>query len=962
MHNTQRTKLEEILQQLKAWARNLYSQTRNFLKQYVNKENYDKGKQASLGWEQAAHVRFAKGKQSAMRWEQRMHVRFAHWQKQALLWEQQAHTQLGQLKKNSRAWGKNARVQSGHWKDNALTAVKSSKGKHTKRAVSSSLFSFHVIYGVFRSILVTAVALIALLGFFGAGAGFGFFASLISEETPPSRDAMATAIGDVELISTMHYAGGDVISEFRTDLQRTIVTAEQISPFVKEGLIATEDEHFYEHEGIVPKAVLRALITEVTGVGNTTGGSTITQQLVKQQILSPEVTFTRKANEILLAMRMENYFDKEQILTAYLNVSPFGRNSNGRNVAGIEEAARGIFGVSAGEVNLPQAAFLVGLPQNPYVYTPYTQYGEFQEDFTPGINRMKTVLYRMYAENFITKDEYEQALAYDISQDFVQDQQVNLAQNNFLYQQIEKQAIEILMTQEAEQNGLTFADLDADVDLYNDYYFRNEQLLNSSGYQVHSTIDKEIHTAMQEAVAEYKDDIGPTYVDTVVDEETGNIYEITELAQAGGIMTENSTGRILGFIGGTDFSQDQVDHAFDAYRSPGSTIKPLAVYAPAIEMDMITPASMLPDTPIGYTDPWTGETWEVSNIGNKVSNSLVDARSALYNSMNNPTANLYQTMLEREMQPYQYMQKMNFKYIDNYVVNPSFSLGSTSVSMKEQTAAFSVFANQGKYIDSYLIEKIEDRNGNTVYQHESEEIPVFSPQTAYLTLDILRDVIEEGFSRQIKGYLNFSADLAAKTGTSQDNQDYWLIASTPTVTMSHWTGYNNKFETHVFNDPGATGWPSSNNMRFWAAVANKVHAVKPEVFGTGMTHPHPPGLIERDVVAATGMLPGKVTIPNTNVTVTVDGAKKKELFKESNPPKPTTFEFAPSATSQEVRNLFWDSRIRSVEQAQQKRDSEAAKQKAEEAKKKEEEVKKKEEEVKKEEEEKKKEEEEKKDE
>lgn len=913
MHNTQPNKVEVFLQQLSAWAKNLYSQAREFLSRYLNQENYEKGKQAALSW------------------EQRTHTRFDRWKRNLLKWEQEAHGHIDRLKKDSKQWGKKARVQTAHLAENAVTLTKRSQRKHGKKIISQGLFSFHIVYGVVRNIIMAAVFIVALLGFFGAGAGLGFFASLISHETPPSRDAMAAAIGDVELISTMHYADGEIISEFRTDLQRTIVTGEQISPFIKEGLVATEDEHFYEHNGMVPKALLRAVITEVTGFGNTTGGSTITQQLIKQQLLSSEVTFTRKANEILLAMRLENYFDKDQILTSYLNVSPFGRNSNGRNIAGIEEAARGIFGVPASDVNLPQAAFLVGLPQNPYVYTPYTQYGE-RQDASAGIERMKTVLYRMYAEHYITKEEYEQALAYDIESDFIASQETQLAQHNFLYQQVEKQAIETLMTLEAEQNGLTFEELDANVDLYNEYYFRNEEILNTSGYKVYSTIDKDIYNAMQEAVAEYKDDIGPAYVDTVTDEETGNVYEITELAQAGGVLTENATGRILGFIGGTDFSADQVDHAFDAYRSPGSTIKPLAVYAPAIEMNYITPASMLPDTPVDYSDPVNGS-WEVSNIGNKVSNKLVDARSALYNSMNNPTANLYIAMLQSGAEPYQYMQKMNYKYINDYVGNPSFSLGSTSVSMKEQTAAFSVFANQGTYIDSYLIEKIEDKEGNVIYQHESEKVPVFSPQTAYLTLDILRDVIDQGFSRQIKNFLSFNADIAAKTGTSQDNQDYWFIGSTPTVTLSHWTGYNNKFETHVFNDPGATGWPSVNNMRYWATIANKIYAVKPEILGTNLTHQRPDGIVEKEVVAETGMLPGRVSIPNSNTTVNIDGAKKKELFKEDNQPQPMKYDFAPSASPEELRKLFWDSRIRSVRDAQQRLDEEARKKMEDEAKK-----------------------------
>src|SRR5699024_11114895 len=119
--------------------------------------------------------------------------------------------------------------------------------------------------------------------------------------------------------------------------------------------------------------------------------------------------------------------------------------------------------------------------------------------------------------------------------------------------------------------------------------------------------------------------------------------------------------------------------------------------------------------------------------------------------------------------------------------------------------------------------KIEDVNGTLIYQHESEPVEVFSPQTAYLTLDILRDVINLGFSNQVKGYLNFSPDLAAKTGTTELNEDYWFIGSTPTVTLSSWVGYNNAIDKHTFYDPGNTGAPSSNNMRYWSYIANKIN-------------------------------------------------------------------------------------------------------------------------------------------
>ena len=173
----------------------------------------------------------------------------------------------------------------------------------------------------------------------------------------------------------------------------------------KKAVVATEDEYFYKHHGVVPKAVVRALLSEAIGGGGG-GGSTLTQQLVKQQILSSETTFKRKANEILLALEVEKNFSKDEIITMYLNVSPFGRNNHGQNIAGVQEAAMGIFGKNASDLNLPQAAFIAGLPQSPIIYSPYTNDGQLKNDFTYGLKRKNVVLFSMYRNHDITKKEY----------------------------------------------------------------------------------------------------------------------------------------------------------------------------------------------------------------------------------------------------------------------------------------------------------------------------------------------------------------------------------------------------------------------------------------------------------------------------------------------------------------------------------------------------------------------------
>ena len=218
--------------------------------------------------------------------------------------------------------------------------------------------------------------IIILFGMLGAGTAFGYLASQIDSVKVPSKESLVSQVTSLTRISEMSYSDGSSIASIDTDLLRTPVESDEISDNVKKAIIATEDENFESHDGVVPKAVFRATLASVLGLGETSGGSTLTQQLIKQQILGDDPTFRRKSREIIYALALERYLSKDEILTDYLNVSPFGRNNKGENIAGIEEAAQGIFGVSASDLTIPQAAFLAGLPQSPIVYSPYTATGQ----------------------------------------------------------------------------------------------------------------------------------------------------------------------------------------------------------------------------------------------------------------------------------------------------------------------------------------------------------------------------------------------------------------------------------------------------------------------------------------------------------------------------------------------------------------------------------------------------------
>src|SRR5690625_4144923 len=233
---------------------------------------------------------------------------------------------------------------------------------------------------------------------------------------------MEKDIYNYEETSKYYFDNNVYLGDVRSDLHREETSLDKISDLILHAVIATEDENFYEHKGVVPKAITRAILQEALNSDVKTGGSTLTQQLIKNQVLTNEVSFDRKAKEILLALRLERFFDKDEILEAYLNVIPYGRNSSGDNIAGIQTAAQGVFGVDADELNLPQAAYLAGLPQSPSAYTPFVNTGglKSKDGLEPGINRMKSVLKRMYDAEFINEDEYEEALDYDITEDFIE--------------------------------------------------------------------------------------------------------------------------------------------------------------------------------------------------------------------------------------------------------------------------------------------------------------------------------------------------------------------------------------------------------------------------------------------------------------------------------------------------------------------------------------------------------------
>lgn len=549
--------------------------------------------------------------------------------------------------------------------------------------------------------------------------------------------------------------------------------------------------------------------------------------MIKNQILTNEVSYERKAKEILLAMRIEHFMTKEEILEAYLNIIPYGRNSSGNNIAGIATAAEGIFGVKPEELNLAQAAYIAGIPQAPFTYTPFKQTGELKDEagLKPGIDRMKIVLYRMKEVGYITEAQYNEAMNYDITQDF----RDSVPRANEMYPwitaEIESRAKEIMAKILAERDGIDPERLDEEDKLKNKYLILADRDIRSSGYRIYSTIDKEMYDKMNEAARNFKY-YGHTYTEMTTNEE-GEEVEVQMPVQVGSVLMENSTGRIISFVGGRDFELKDWNYATQAKRSNGSTMKPLLAYGPALEYGVIGAGSPVVD--VKFTRKSDG--YKPSNYNENEERGIIPAREALAHSQNLTALRLYDSIIDKK--PATFLEKLGFSSLtQGDYVNLATSIGGleNGTTVEENTNAYAAFANSGQFIDAYMIDKIVDLDGNVIYEHKVEATPVFSEETSYMITDMMRDVFEYGTGTRAKSMLKFSGDFAGKTGTSQEYRDVWLVGYNPNVTLGVWMGYDKQRTLNTFNSTYFQ--PSTRVNMMWATLMNAAYDVNRELVGT----------------------------------------------------------------------------------------------------------------------------------
>ena len=788
--------------------------------------------------------------------------------------------QLNELKRKMLEFFQLVKSKINHKKSEKVSEEKKSDG--TGGRILSILGSILV---AIKGILNTLFILGFIGGLFGAGVALGYGVALFDKAKVPQSEDLVKQVKNISSISEIVYADGSVIASIESDLLRTSVSSEEISDNLKKAIVATEDEHFLEHNGVVPKAVIRATLGTFAGLGSSSGGSTLTQQLIKQQVVGDAPTLARKATEIVDALALERSMSKDEILTTYLNVAPFGRNHKGQNIAGAQQAAEGIFGIDANKLSIPQAAFLAGLPQSPITYSPYENTGELKsdEDLELGLKRAKDVLYNMYRTGSLTKEEYNQYKDYNLKQDFLPSGSVNVISRDYLYYTAMAEAIDRTYDYLVQQDNVPSQELKNEA-IQKAYRKRAEQELSTGGYKITTTINKKVHTAMQNAVARYG---------SLLDDGTGRV-------EVGNVLMDNQTGAILGFVGGRDYQDNQNNHAFDTKRSPASTTKPLLAYGIAIDQGLMGSETILSNYPTNFANG------NPIMYANSKGTGMMTLGEALNYSWNIPAYWTYRMLREKGVDVKGYMEKMGYE-IPEYGIESLPMGGGIEVTVAQHTNGYQTLANNGVYHQKHVISKIESSDGKIIYEFQDKPVQVYSKATATIMQGLLREVLSSRVTTTFKPNLASlnstlaSADWIGKTGTTNQDENMWLMLSTPKLTLGGWIGHD---DNHSLSR--RAGY--SNNSNYMAHLVNAIQESEPGIWGNERFSLDP-SVVKSEVLKSTGQKPGKVSVEGKEVEVT--GSTVTSYWANKAGAPATSYRFAIGGSDADYQNA-WSSIVGSL--------------------------------------------------
>jgi penicillin-binding protein 1A len=538
---------------------------------------------------------------------------------------------------------------------------------------------------------------------------------------------------------------GETIAEFFIE-NRSPMPLAQIPEVMRQAVLATEDRRFFRHWGVDLPGVLRAITSNVAAGGIRQGASTITQQLARNAFLSHSQTMERKVKEAVLAIRLERSFSKEEILEFYLNRIYFGEGTYG-----VEAASQRYFGKSCRDLTLPEAAMLAGLPANPGAYSP-SHHPEAAQ------RRRNSVLRRMEDTGVIDRQTRSEAENADVR---LANGPHGESPSAYFTEMVRQELMGRFGGAQVYEGGLT----------------------------VYTTLDLGLQRA---AVGSMETQLKAIEMEKAIvyrrvlrtgvrGDSTAAKGAKTPYLQGALIALEPQNGAIRALVGGRSFAESNFNRAVQARRQPGSAFKPI-VAAQALRQGY-NPNSILQDTPVSYH--WGGQTWSPQNFDHKF-RGPVTLRYTLQKSINVPTIRLLDALGARNV--VEMAERMGFT--GHITPQLSLALGTAEVTPEEITSAYGSFANRGIRVEPYAVDRVEDRSGRVLLEHQPVSHEVLDERNSFTMISLLRSVIDHGTGYPARGKYHFDAPAAGKTGTTDDYSDAWFVGFIPRLVCGVWVGFD----------------------------------------------------------------------------------------------------------------------------------------------------------------------------
>ena len=695
-----------------------------------------------------------------------------------------------------------------------------------------------VLAVLFATVKLLCVAVV-LVGFTGLGAAVGIAKAYI--DTTPTLDRAQLTKSD--RTSFLYDKNSRLITSIADVEYRDWVDIENIPELLQNAFIAVEDVRFYKHDGVDVKRLFSAAL-EVLGNNDSSGGSTITQQLIKNKVVGSERNYRRKIQEAYLALELEKEIDKKQILEAYLNDIHLGESNYG-----VKTAAMDYFGKELDQLTVRECAMLAGLTQNPYRYNPRkNKYQREATYWTQSQNRTDKVLGAMYEAGFITQEQYAAALKEDV---YI----VEVSAQKQLYDMpyFVEYAIRDVVTHMLTQRGLSDTSTNRSM-------LENE--LRTGGYHIYTTVDPKVQNTVQNTLAGWE--AYPTLADpanAVVTEKNadGSVIETVE-PQASAVVLDYHTGELRAVVGGrnTPTIRKGLNRAYQSYMEVGSSIKPLAVYGPALDLGA-SPGSIV----YNFPSPIAG--WNTEKgfpaIGDEKYIGPITLRRGLVSSLNVAAARVLQNFVT---------PSVSAAYLEALGVDPSrinadgsgLALGTSGITPIEMAGAYGAIANSGTYLEPISFTRVVDDTGKVILRGADVQKTrvVFKPSTTYMLVDMMTDAVKRGTGTKAK---IDGMTVAGKTGTNSDYRSVYFAGITPYCTSVVWIGHED-YEQKLKS--GSTGGKYAAPL--WQSFMSKIldgRLDKPILEDS----PASIGLVQRTVCAVSGKIATEACYQDANGRVPV---------------------------------------------------------------------------------------------